>query len=62
LEYGETFKYLPGEKNVVVDAFSLLDVNDLRIQEEGELALVPESKHSNIQFLIVRRNNEKYKD
>jgi hypothetical protein len=62
LEYGETFEYLPGEKNVVADAFSLLDINDLRIQEEEKLALVSESERSNIQFLIVRRNNEKCKD
>jgi hypothetical protein len=35
-EYGVTFEYLPGKKNVaaVVDALSRLDIDSLKIQEE----------------------------
>jgi hypothetical protein len=34
-EYGVTFEYLPGKKNVavVVDALSRLDIDGLKIQE-----------------------------
>jgi hypothetical protein len=33
-EYGVTFEYLPGKKNVVADALSCLDIDDLKTQEE----------------------------
>jgi hypothetical protein len=33
-EYGVTFEYLPGKKNVVADALSRLDIDSLKIQEE----------------------------
>jgi hypothetical protein len=33
-EYGVTFEYLPGKKNVVADALSRLDIDILNIQEE----------------------------
>jgi hypothetical protein len=49
-EYGVTFEYLPGKKNVVADALSRLDINDLKIQEEKVLALLSESEFSNIKF------------
>ena len=49
-EYGVTFEYLPGKKNVVADALSRLDIDDLMIQEEEALALLSESEHSNIKF------------
>jgi hypothetical protein len=49
-EYGVTFEYLPGKKNGVADALSRLDINDLKIQEETFLALLPESEFSNIKF------------
>jgi hypothetical protein len=37
-EYGVTFEYLPGKKNVgnVADALSRLDIDILKIQEDGE--------------------------
>jgi hypothetical protein len=38
-EYGVTFGYLQGKKNVstvVADALSLLDIDSLKIQEDGE--------------------------
>jgi hypothetical protein len=38
-EYGVSFEYLPGKKNVVADALSCLDVDDLMIQEEEDLTL-----------------------
>jgi transposase InsO family protein len=49
-EYGVTFEYLPGKKNVVADALSRLDIDDLKIQEEEVLALLSESEFSNIKF------------
>jgi RNase H-like domain found in reverse transcriptase len=47
-EYGVSFEYLPGKKNVV--ALSKLNIDDLRIQEEDVLALLSESEFSNIKF------------
>ncbi len=41
-EYGVSFEYLPGKKNVVADALSRLDIDDLKIQEEEVLALLSE--------------------
>jgi hypothetical protein len=38
-EYGVTFEYLPGKKNVVADALSCLDIDSLKIQEELILRL-----------------------
>jgi hypothetical protein len=32
-EYGVTFEYLPGKKNVVVDALSRLDIDSLKTKE-----------------------------
>ena len=49
-EYGVTFKYLSGKKNVVADALSRLDIDDLKIQEEEALTLLSESEHSSIKF------------
>ena len=49
-EYGVTFECLPGKKNVVADALSRLDIDDLKIQEEEVLALLSESEHSNTKF------------
>jgi hypothetical protein len=51
-EYGVTFEYLPGKKNVrtVVDALSLLDIDGLNIQEEKQeaLTLLPVSQNKSI--------------
>jgi hypothetical protein len=49
-EYEVSFEYLPGKKNVVADALSYLDIDDLKIQEEEALTLLSESEHSNIKF------------
>jgi hypothetical protein len=35
-EFGATFEYLPGKKNVVADVLSCLDIDSLKIQEEEE--------------------------
>jgi hypothetical protein len=44
-EYGVTFEYLPGkiQKNVVADALSTLDIDSLKIQEEGVSTLLSRS-------------------
>jgi hypothetical protein len=41
-EYGVTFEYLPGKKNVdtVADALSRVDIDSLKIQEEEVLTLL----------------------
>jgi hypothetical protein len=54
-EFGVTFDYIPGKKkkNVVGDAFSLLDIDSLKIQEEEVLTLFSVSENhsiSNIKF------------
>jgi hypothetical protein len=52
-EYGVTFEYLPGKKNVVEDALSRLDIDSLKIQEEEVLTLLSGSESisiSNIKF------------
>jgi hypothetical protein len=56
-EYGVTFEYLPGKKNIVVDALSRLDIDSLKIQEEEEaLTLLSGSENnsiSNIKLIIL---------
>jgi hypothetical protein len=50
-EYGIKFEYLPGKKNVciVADALSGLEINTLKIQEEGEvLTLLSRSENNSI--------------
>jgi Integrase zinc binding domain len=49
-EYGVSFEYLPGMKNVVVDALSCLDIDGLKIQEEEALTLLAESEITSIMF------------
>jgi RNase H-like domain found in reverse transcriptase len=49
-EYGVTFEYLPGKKNVVADALSRLDIDDLKIQNEEALIILLEAQISNIKF------------
>jgi hypothetical protein len=56
-EYGVTFDYLPGKKNVgtVTDALSRLDIDSLKIQEEEVLTLLSGSENnsiSNIKLMI----------
>jgi hypothetical protein len=47
-EYGVTFEYLPGKKNVntVADALSRLDIDSLKIQEEEVLTLLSGSENN----------------
>jgi hypothetical protein len=42
-EYGVTFEYLSGKKNVVADALSCLDIDELTITQEEALAILSES-------------------
>jgi hypothetical protein len=49
-EYGVSFEYLPEKKNVVADALSSSDIDDLKIQQEEALTLLSESEQSNIKF------------
>jgi hypothetical protein len=55
-EYGVTFEYLSGKKNVavVVDALSRLDVDSLKIQEEKEsLTILSGSEDNSINNIIL---------
>jgi hypothetical protein len=58
-EYGVTFEYLPGKKNVVADALSRLENDSLKIQEikeEEVLILLSGSENnsiSNIKYTIL---------
>jgi hypothetical protein len=47
-EYGVSFEYLPGKKNVVADALSRLDIDSLKIQEEEVLTLLSGSENNSI--------------
>jgi hypothetical protein len=47
-DYGVTFEYLPGKKNVVANALSCLDIDSLKIQEEEVLTLLSGSENSSI--------------
>jgi hypothetical protein len=47
-EYGLTFEYLPGKKNVVADALSRLNIDSLKIQEEEVLTLLSGSENNSI--------------
>jgi hypothetical protein len=47
-EYGVTFEYLPGKKNVVADALSHLDIDSLKIQEDEVLTLLSGSENNSI--------------
>jgi Integrase zinc binding domain len=49
-EYGVTFEYLPGKKNVVADALSCLGIDEVLIPQDKALAILSESQHSNIKF------------
>jgi hypothetical protein len=54
-EYGVSFEYLPGKKNVVADALSRLDIDSLEIQEEEVLTPLSGSENnsiSNIQLIV----------
>jgi hypothetical protein len=45
-EYGVTFEYLSGKKNVVADALSHLDIDSLKIQQEEVLTLLLGSENN----------------
>jgi hypothetical protein len=45
-EFGLTFEYLPGKKNVVADALSRLEIDSLKIQKEEVLTLFSGSENN----------------
>jgi len=45
------FKYFPRKKNVVVNAFANLDIDDMKIEGEHVLSFLPESEIINIHIL-----------
>jgi hypothetical protein len=50
-EYGVTFEYLPGKKNVVADNLSRLDIDSLKIQEEEVLTLLSGSENNRVSHI-----------
>jgi hypothetical protein len=52
-EYGVTFEYLPGEKNVVADALSRLDIDSLKIQEEEVSTFLPGSENNGSSNIVI---------
>jgi hypothetical protein len=50
-EYGVTFEYLPGKKNVVADALFCVDIDSLKIQEEEVLILLSGSENNSISHI-----------
>jgi hypothetical protein len=67
-EYGVTFEYLLGKKNVVADALCRLDIDSLKIQEEEVLKILSGSEInsiSNIKSIIytalIFKDQEKVK-
>jgi hypothetical protein len=66
-EYGVTFEYLPGKKNVgtVADVLSRFDIYSLKIQEEEVLTLLSGSENnriSNIKSTIPMRTSLIFKE
>jgi hypothetical protein len=53
-EYGVTFEYLQGKKNVVADALSRLDIDSLKIQEEEVLTLLSGSENNSISNIKLK--------
>jgi hypothetical protein len=53
-EYGVSFEYLPGKKNVVADALSCLVIDDLITPQEEALTLLSEPKNhkTNSQWML----------
>jgi hypothetical protein len=47
-EYGVTFEYMPRKKNVVADALSCIDIDELKIPPEDVLTILSGSEHNNI--------------
>jgi hypothetical protein len=52
-EYGVSFEYLPGKKNVVADALSRLGIDSLKIQEEEVLTLLSGSENNSISNIKI---------
>jgi hypothetical protein len=66
-EYGVTFEYLSGKKNVytVADALSCLDIDSLKIQEEEVSTILSGSENnsiSNIKLIIPMHNSLIFKE
>jgi hypothetical protein len=53
-EYGVTFEYPPGKKNVVADALSRLDIDSLKIQEKEVFILLSGSENNSIRNIKLR--------
>jgi hypothetical protein len=49
-ENGVTFEHLSGKKNVVGNALSCYDIDEMVIPQEEALTLLSESENSNIEF------------
>jgi hypothetical protein len=60
-EYGVTFEYLPGKKNVgnVADALSRFDIHSLKNQEEELLTVISGSENNSISNIKYQINNSK---
>jgi hypothetical protein len=61
-EYGVKFDYLTGKINIVADALSCLDIDNLKIQEEEVLTLLSDSESNSISNIEFFKEQTKVKE
>jgi hypothetical protein len=59
-EYGVTFEYILGKKNVVVDTLFHLDIDSLKFQEETQESLIILSKSKDSSISHIKLTKQMY--